>query len=176
MRFVVPICASLVLAPALLLVLAQPASAQLTDKTQTTSANAGINKSYTDEIGAGRGDVITPNSSLFIINRDPFRAIRRGRQIFQRKFTKNQGLGPRVNDDSMGDLNDPTQAGLGVGLVDSCAEHLKKGRQVFVEGRLRTREYGPKNVDGKRKRTEIVASRVQFLGAPSTEKSRCGYG
>ena len=51
-----------------------------------------------------------------------------------------------------------------------CAEHLKKGRQVFVEGRLRTREYEPKNGDGKRKRTEIVASRVQFLGAPLTEK------
>jgi single-strand DNA-binding protein len=56
-------------------------------------------------------------------------------------------------------------------LGEICAEHLKKGRQVFVEGRLRTREYETKNGDGKRKRTEIVASRVQFLGAPPAERN-----
>lgn len=54
-------------------------------------------------------------------------------------------------------------------LGEICAEYLKKGRQVFVEGRLRTREYEPKNGTGNRKRTEIVASRVQFLGAPSAD-------
>jgi single-strand DNA-binding protein len=50
-------------------------------------------------------------------------------------------------------------------LGEICAEHLKKGRQVFVEGRLRTREFDAKNNDGKRRRTEIIASRIQFLGA-----------
>ena len=55
-------------------------------------------------------------------------------------------------------------------LGEICAEFLKKGRQVFVEGRLRTREYEAKNGDGKRRRTEIVASRVQFLGTPPPEK------
>jgi single-strand DNA-binding protein len=55
-------------------------------------------------------------------------------------------------------------------LGEICAEHLTKGRQVFVEGRLRTREYEAKSNGGKRKRTEIVASRVQFLGAPATDK------
>src|SRR5229473_3200904 len=99
---------------------------QLTDKTQTNSTNAGINKSFADEANAllpndGRGDIFTPGSSLFIINRDPFRAVRRGRQIFQRKFTKDQGQGPRVNSDSTGELNDSAQANLGAGLVDSCA-------------------------------------------------------
>ena len=54
-------------------------------------------------------------------------------------------------------------------LGEICAEYLKKGRQVFVEGRLRTREYEAKNGDGKRRRTEIVAARVQFLGAPPTD-------
>jgi hypothetical protein len=102
------------------------ASAQLTDKTQTNTVNAGINKSFADEAEAplpndGRGDIFIPGSSLFIINRDPFRAVRRGRQIFQRKFTRDQGQGPRVNSDSTGDLNDLAQAGLGAGLVDSCA-------------------------------------------------------
>jgi len=47
----------------------QPALSQLTDKTQTNSANAGINKSFADEANAslagdGRGDVFTPGSSL----------------------------------------------------------------------------------------------------------------
>jgi Di-haem oxidoreductase, putative peroxidase len=95
------------------------ARAQLVDNTlASNTAKAGINKSLADEIGAGRGDVMTPNSSLFIINRDPFRAIRRGRQIFQRKFTREQGQGPN-NGDGHGDIN--TIAGIGAGLADSCA-------------------------------------------------------
>ena len=66
--------------------------AQLTDQTQApNTAKAGIAKSLQDEVGAGRGDLLTPNSSIFIINRDPFRSVRRGRQLFQRKFTRLQG-------------------------------------------------------------------------------------
>jgi single-strand DNA-binding protein len=39
---------------------------------------------------------------------------------------------------------------------------LTKGRQIYVEGRLRTRSY---DRDGERRYvTEIVAQRVQFLG------------
>ena len=41
---------------------------------------------------------------------------------------------------------------------------------MYVEGRLRTREFEAKNNSGKRQRAEIVASGVQFLGAPPTEK------
>ena len=66
-----------------------PAGAQLTDVTQTPSAeNEGIRKSLEEQVGAGQGDVFTPDSSLFIIKRDPFRSIRRGRQLFQRKFSR----------------------------------------------------------------------------------------
>ena len=93
--------------------------AQLTDNTQATStANAGINKSLSDEVGAGRGDVLTPGSSIYIINRDPFRSIRRGRQLFQRKFTQAQGQGPNEGD-GVGDIN--TNLAIGAGLSDSCA-------------------------------------------------------
>ncbi len=56
-------------------------------------------------------------------------------------------------------------------LAETCKEYLKKGRQVYVEGRLRTREFEAKNNGGRRQRTEIVASRVQFLGAPPAERS-----
>lgn len=60
--------------------MAASVQAQLIDNTQATStAKAGINKSLTDEIGAGRGDVMTVGSSIYLINRDPFRSIRYGR-------------------------------------------------------------------------------------------------
>ncbi len=96
-----------------------PALGQLIDRTQApNTANEGIAKSLADEVGAGRGDVLTPNSSLYIINRDPFRAIRRGRQLFQRKFTRAQGQGPGVGDGA-GNIN--TTLTIGAGLADSCA-------------------------------------------------------
>src|SRR5215813_1443703 len=96
-----------------------PTLGQLTDKTRAPNiAEAGIAKSLADEIGAGRGDSVTPDSSMFIIRRDPFRSIRRGRQLFQRKFTHAQGQGPNEGD-GVGDIN--TNFALGAGLADSCA-------------------------------------------------------
>jgi len=77
-----------------------------------------MKKSLQEQIGTGRGDVFTPDSSLFLIKRDPFRSIARGRQIFQRKFTVAQGFGPRTND---GIGNIEQDGSLGAGLVDSCA-------------------------------------------------------
>jgi len=46
--------------------------------------------------------------------------------------------------------------------AESCGEYLDKGSQVFVEGRLQTRDWEGK--DGqKRTATEVVAERVQFM-------------
>jgi Di-haem oxidoreductase, putative peroxidase len=99
--------------------LAPVSRAQLPDKTVTpNAAGAGISKSFSQEIGAGRGDIMTSDTSLFIINRDPFRAIRRGRQLFQRKYTRLQGFGPLFGD-GVGDIE--TNLAIGAGLVDSCA-------------------------------------------------------
>ncbi len=99
--------------------LSPPARGQMIDQTQAPNlANDGIRKSLTDQIGAGRGDWSTPGSTSFIINRDPFRAIRRGRQIFQRKFTRLQQQGPGVLD-GVGDINGTIA--IGAGLADSCA-------------------------------------------------------
>lgn len=49
-------------------------------------------------------------------------------------------------------------------LAEICNEYLKKGRPVFVEGRIQTRSWdGP---DGnKRYATEVLADNVQFLGS-----------
>jgi single-strand DNA-binding protein len=49
-------------------------------------------------------------------------------------------------------------------LAERCSEYLKKGRQVYVEGRLRTRSWEDRD-GNKRYTTEIVASTVQFLGS-----------
>src|SRR5947209_7657975 len=95
------------------------AQAQLIDQTKApNAAHEGIARSLSDEIGAGRGDANTPNSSMFLINRDPFRAIRRGRQLFQRKFQRQDGSGPYARDGS-GDIG--AVNGIGAGSADSCA-------------------------------------------------------
>jgi len=49
-------------------------------------------------------------------------------------------------------------------LAETCAKYLSRGRQIYVEGRLKTREFESKDGGGKRQRAEIVAQRVQFLG------------
>lgn len=97
------------------------AHAQLTDETQTTPNVLGgaIAKSLQEQIGTGQGDKFTSGSSIYLITRDPARSIRRGRQLFQRKFTVNQGAGPRVSADSTGNIQ--TNPALGAGLSDSCA-------------------------------------------------------
>jgi hypothetical protein len=110
---------SMLLGFGVMLLASDSAHAQMIDNTQATSnTKAGINKSLQDEIGAGRGDAMTVGSSMYIIKRDPFRSIRRGRQLFQRKFTHLQGQGPNEGDGS-GDIN--TDRGIGAGLSDSCA-------------------------------------------------------
>jgi hypothetical protein len=96
-----------------------PAKGQMIDQTQAPNlALDGIKKSLSEQVGAGRGNTMTPDSASFVINRDPFRAIRRGRQIFQRKFTRLQAQGPGVGDGD-GDIN--TTIAIGAGLSDSCA-------------------------------------------------------
>ena len=101
------------------LVAVTPAQGQLVDRTLApNTANEGIAKSLQDQIGAGRGDWFTPDSSSFIIARDPFRAIKRGRQVFQRKFTRTQGHGPLFGDGT-GNVN--VDLAIGAGLSDSCA-------------------------------------------------------
>jgi single-strand DNA-binding protein len=48
-------------------------------------------------------------------------------------------------------------------LAETAAEYLKKGQQVYVEGRLQTRSWNDKD-GNKRYTTEVVAGTFQFLG------------
>ncbi len=54
--------------------------------------------------------------------------------------------------------------------AELCAQYLAKGRSVYVEGRLQTREWEDKEGQ-KRRTTEVVAQTVQFLGGPRDGQS-----
>jgi len=48
-------------------------------------------------------------------------------------------------------------------LAEICGEYLRKGKQIYVEGRLQTRDWEDK--DGhKRYTTEVIANVMQMLG------------
>ncbi len=51
-------------------------------------------------------------------------------------------------------------------LAEICGEYLAKGRQIYVEGRIQTREWEDKD-GNKRWTTEIVARNMQMLGRRS---------
>ncbi len=52
--------------------------------------------------------------------------------------------------------------------AEHCREYLSKGRGVFVEGRIQTREWTDKE-GHKKYTTEIIAQRVLFLGGGRSE-------
>lgn len=49
-------------------------------------------------------------------------------------------------------------------LAEIAGEYLKKGRTVFVEGRLKTRKWQDKDSGSDRYSTEIIADQMQMLG------------
>lgn len=52
-------------------------------------------------------------------------------------------------------------------LAELSNQYLKKGRSVYIEGRITTRSWDDK--DGVKKyKTEIVANTLQFIGGPSS--------
>ena len=54
--------------------------------------------------------------------------------------------------------------------AENCAKFLKKGRQVYIEGRIQSRKWQDK--EGKdRYTTEIIANTVQFLGGGGGKES-----
>ena len=48
-------------------------------------------------------------------------------------------------------------------LAELCGQYLQKGRQVYVEGKMQTREWTDKE-NVKKWTTEVVAKEVTFLG------------
>ena len=59
-------------------------------------------------------------------------------------------------------------------LGEIAGEYLKKGRQVYIEGRL---EYGSYEKDGvKHYTTDIIGDDMQMLGGGEGQRSGGGYG
>lgn len=50
-------------------------------------------------------------------------------------------------------------------LAEICNQYLSKGRLVYIEGRLQTREWDDRD-GNKRRTTEIVANEMKMLGGP----------
>src|SRR5512140_661968 len=71
-------------------------------------------------------------------------------------------------------------------LAEISGEYLKKGRKVYIEGRIQTRSYDDRNTGAKRYITEIVADNLLLLdprgagespaAAPSEEQANTGGG
>jgi single-strand DNA-binding protein len=61
--------------------------------------------------------------------------------------------------------------------AESLRDYLKKGKQIYVEGRIETRSWEDKEGQ-KRYMTEIIADRIQLLGGgggrPSTREDEFG--
>jgi single-strand DNA-binding protein len=49
-------------------------------------------------------------------------------------------------------------------LAEIAGEYLRKGRPVYIEGRLKTRKWQDKDTGADRYSTEIVADQMQMLG------------
>lgn len=57
--------------------------------------------------------------------------------------------------------------------AETCSQYLAKGRQVFIEGAIRSRAYDDR--DGNRRYiTEIIGQRIQFLGGRGTGEAAGG--
>src|SRR5262245_45646092 len=60
-------------------------------------------------------------------------------------------------------------------LAEICNEYLRKGRLVYIEGALQTREWDDQE-GNKRKTTEIRARDMVLLGSPQGESTGGGQG
>jgi len=59
-------------------------------------------------------------------------------------------------------------------LAEICGEWLKKGKKVYIEGRIQTRSYDDKNTGTKRYITEIVAEDMLMLDSKGSAERDTG--
>lgn len=57
-------------------------------------------------------------------------------------------------------------------LAEICQQYLKKGRKVYIEGRIETRSWDDASTGQKRYMTEIIADQMIMLDSPSGGGSR----
>jgi len=60
-------------------------------------------------------------------------------------------------------------------LAEICGQYLRKGKLVYIEGRIRTDSWEDKETKQKRYRTEIVAENMQMLDRKGDEEGGGSY-
>ena len=60
--------------------------------------------------------------------------------------------------------------------AEQCGEYLAKGRQVYVEGRLKTDKWQDKQSGQERSKVKVVADTVRFLGGRGGAGAGAGGG
>ncbi len=55
-------------------------------------------------------------------------------------------------------------------LAEGCGKYIKKGKPLYVEGYLKTRNWESKETKAKVYRTEIVIDTVNFIGSKDNAK------
>nr|MBP6650504.1 single-stranded DNA-binding protein [Bacteroidia bacterium] len=53
------------------------------------------------------------------------------------------------------------------GLAEIVEKYVRKGKWIYIEGKIKTRQYGEEN--NKKYITEIVADEMTMLGGPRTD-------
>ena len=59
-------------------------------------------------------------------------------------------------------------------LAENCAQYIRKGSTVYVEGEQRTNSWNDKQTGEKKYRAEVHARDVQFLDPKGSERERTG--
>jgi single-strand DNA-binding protein len=60
-------------------------------------------------------------------------------------------------------------------LAEICGQFLRKGKLVYIEGRIRTDSWEDKETKQKRYRTEIIAENMQMLDRKGDEEGGGSY-
>ena len=55
------------------------------------------------------------------------------------------------------------------GLAEITEKYVRKGRQIYIEGKIRSRSYGDEN--NKKYITEIIADTMTMLGGPRADET-----
>lgn len=56
-------------------------------------------------------------------------------------------------------------------LAEICNQYLAKGRQAFIEGRLKLDQWDDKQTGAKRSKLKVVADNVQFIGGKTAAEA-----
>jgi single-strand DNA-binding protein len=120
----------------------------------------------------GDPDMLNRAEIIGRLTRDPeLRYTPTGKPVAQLAIATNADLGKDENGERRETVEYHDVVVWGT-TAETTARYLSKGRLIFVEGRLQTRSWEHEGVTHRR--TEIVASRVQFLDAAKAGREVAG--